>query len=268
MAFTFAWQWHLHTPPEQLWPLVSDTDRFNALAGLPTVEIVDDESVQAPVHLLRMRTFGQTIEWEEPPFEWVSPRWFRIVRTYRRGPVARTVVTLHLEHAPTGGSLLSVELGFDTDLVHRLTTLIRTAPDADLAHMHPILYARRWQVDEQTVIRLFLYASRVGLLELRWDVACPACQGTPISLNHLNQLEEHAHCPYCRIIYEANFEHAVQVTFRPHPSVRHVDVPVFCIGGPRKTPHPAFVGQRIPNGKKRFIRFKNGKPHVLGKPAL
>ncbi len=323
MAFTFTWQWHLHTPPEQLWPLVSDTDRFNALAGVPAVEIVDDESVQAPTHLLRMRTFGQTIEWEEPPFEWVSPHWFRIVRTYRRGPLARMVVTLRLEPDQTGGSLLTytveaepanllgylvipihiglfsrirfervfrtldaiaqhtaadervplsprtqvqspalletlatrlVELGFDTDLVHRLTTLIRTAPDDDLAHMHPILYAHRWQVDEQTVIRLFLYASRIGLLELQWDVACPACQGTPVSLNHLNQLEEQAHCPYCHITYEADFEHAVQVTFRPHPSVRQVDIPIYCIGGPRNTPH-LLAQQWLAPGETRTIEL-------------
>lgn len=324
MAFTFAWQWHLQSPPERLWTLVSDTDRFNALAGVPPVEIVDDESVEAPTHLLRMRIFGQTIEWEEPPFEWISPHWFRIVRTYRRGPVARMVVTLRLEPAPTGGSLLSytveaepanplgylaipvqiglisrirferafrtldniaqrtaeaetraplptrtrvqspalletlaarlVELDFDETLVKRLTTLIRTASDADLAHMHPILYARRWQVDEQTVIRLFLYASRIGLLELQWDVACPACRGTPVSLSHLSQLEEHAHCPYCRIVYEADFEHAVQVTFRPHPSVRQVDIPVYCVGGPRNTPH-LLAQQWLAPGETRTIEL-------------
>ncbi|GAP62647.1 hypothetical protein ARMA_1070 [Ardenticatena maritima] len=324
MAFTYTWQWHLQSSPERLWPLVSDTDRFNALAGVPAVEIADDESVEAPTHLLRMRIFGQTIEWEEPPFEWVSPHWFRIVRTYRRGPVARMVVTLRLAPTQEGGSLLTytveaepanplgylaipiqiglisrvrferafrllddlaqraaetpqraplpartkvrapdlldtlaarlVELGFDAALVERLKTLIRTGTDAELAHMHPILYARRWQADEQSVINLFFHASRVGLLELQWDVACPACHGTPVSLNELRQLEEHAHCPYCRIVYEADFEHAVQVTFRPHPTVREVVVPVYCVGGPRNTPH-LLAQQWLAPGETRTIEI-------------
>jgi len=35
---TWAWEWTLPAPPGRLWPLVSDTDRLNRLAGLPPVK--------------------------------------------------------------------------------------------------------------------------------------------------------------------------------------------------------------------------------------
>lgn len=307
MTFTFVWQWKLQSSARQLWPLISDADRVDALAGLPPVRIKDDASVQPPAHLLSMRIFGQTIEWEELPFEWVSPQWFKLMRKYRRGPIARMVVTYRLDELETGGSQISctilaepanllgyliipiliglmnrrrferafrtldnlalkeniphtripipapirvrdgplietyarrlIELGFDEILVNRLTMLVRDAPDSEVAHMHPILWARRWGADENEVVRLFLTASRLGLLELQWNISCPACHGMPVSATQLNNLEERAYCPFCRIAYEADFEHAVQVTFRPHPVLREIITPTYCVGGPGNTPH-------------------------------
>ncbi|RMG97258.1 MAG: hypothetical protein D6706_08845, partial [Chloroflexi bacterium] len=324
MSFTFSWQWHLQTPPEQIWPLVSDTDRFNALTGLPDVDILDDTSVQAPIHLLSIRIFGQRIEWEEPPFEWVTPWWFRIVRTYRRGPVARMVVTLHLTPNDSGGSLLTytveaepanllgylaipvqiglisrfrfgrafrildelaqqqtqpdervplptsgplpdsvlleqyaqrlVAEGLDRLLIDRLLHVVKTAPESEVANMHPLLWARRWQADEQDVLRLFFHAARVGLLELQWDVACPVCRSPRTSNTHLAELEHQAHCPFCRIVYEADFEHAVQITFRPHRAIREARTPIYCVGGPRNTPH-ILAQQWLAPGETRTIEL-------------
>src|ERR1044071_2001679 len=84
----------LDATPEQLWPLVSDTNRFNRDAGIPSVEAlaVGDNARRR----LRLSRFGVGVEWEEQPFEWISPRRFSVERRYARGPVdwMRTTATL------------------------------------------------------------------------------------------------------------------------------------------------------------------------------
>lgn len=308
MFLTFSWKWKMRSSPEDLWPYVSDTDRFNAMVGLRPVEVNLDQSARAPGHVLWQRIMGLTIEWEEMPFEWVAPRWFRVERRYRKGPFSFMRVTLNLDPLENGSLLtytvevqpahfpgflallpglgldfrrkaerafrvmdqlaaetgvsrekqrLSIpgkphvqrpdlleeyarrlrEEGFGEDLVSRLVMHVRTAQDDLVARMHPRLLARRWGFPEEEVIRLFFHASRAGLLELRWDMVCPSCKGVPVAVEHLENLPETGYCPYCKILYEVDFEHTVQVTFRPHPAIRQVVIPVYCIGGPRNTPH-------------------------------
>ena len=37
----YRWEYHLSSSPELLWPLVSDTDRFNHVTGVPPVEAME-----------------------------------------------------------------------------------------------------------------------------------------------------------------------------------------------------------------------------------
>ncbi|MDQ7030990.1 MAG: adenylate/guanylate cyclase domain-containing protein [Ardenticatenia bacterium] len=340
MDFTYTWQWRLSSPPERLWPFVSDTDRLNALVGLPDVHLIDDETVTPPAHVIQTRLFGQALTWEESPFEWVQPEWFRVVRRYRTGPLAETVVMLRLTPTSEGGSLLTytvratpanvlgyvfipvymglvnrmrlerafrlldaraakaedeceagltehvetaspprlrdealldacarrlVDAGFDADMVARLVDHVRTAPDADVAHMHPLSLARAWGCDAQDVVRLCLYASRVGLLELHWDVICPSCHGTSLTITRLADLPPEGHCPYCRVSWkhDSEFEHAVVVTFRPHPAVREVSVSVYCFGSPQNTPHLLSQQMLAPGEERTFsLKLEEGEYRV------
>jgi len=98
MEFAYDWSWELDAPAEALWPLVSDTNRFNRDTGLPVVEDWrdPDEELANAHRKLRFRRLGVTVEWEETPFEWISPRRFGVVRRYTRGPVKemRVLATL------------------------------------------------------------------------------------------------------------------------------------------------------------------------------
>ena len=38
--FHYTWTWDLESSPEALWPLVSDTNRFNRESGLPPMEML------------------------------------------------------------------------------------------------------------------------------------------------------------------------------------------------------------------------------------
>src|SRR5687767_13061675 len=82
----YVWQWELDAPPERLWPLVADTDRFNRDTGLPPVEDMraPDEELAPGRRHLRIRVAGVPVEWEESPFEWVAPTRFGVLRRYRR----------------------------------------------------------------------------------------------------------------------------------------------------------------------------------------
>lgn len=105
--FHYRWEYDLRASPQALWPLVSDTNRFNRDAGLP------DVSAQAPVEAggvarrrLKLKRLGVGFEWEEEPFEWVRPFPFGVARRYPKGPVAEMRVAAELSEREGGGTLL------------------------------------------------------------------------------------------------------------------------------------------------------------------
>jgi len=100
--FHFDWSWDLPAPPEALWPLVSDTDRFNRDTGLPPVEDAraPGEELRNARRKLRISLFGVTVEWEELPFEWVRPHRFGVVRRYAKGPMEEMRVLAELTPLP------------------------------------------------------------------------------------------------------------------------------------------------------------------------
>src|SRR4051794_39802680 len=97
----------LDATPEQLWPLVSNTGRFNRALGLPKM-IVEGRDDAAYAKLVRASLYGLTLRWKELPFEWVEGRWFRSVREFTSGPITRFEGGMEL--VPDGsGTLVKVE---------------------------------------------------------------------------------------------------------------------------------------------------------------
>src|SRR5476649_1329128 len=116
----FRWTWNLSAPPEALWPLVSNTDRFNRDCGYPSVTLVPsgDSSSAASAQAgrvtnarrLRASVMGIVIEWDELAFEWLAPRRYGVERTYYSGPVARMVMTCALDPRADGGTTLTYDM--------------------------------------------------------------------------------------------------------------------------------------------------------------
>ncbi|MBI4624892.1 MAG: adenylate/guanylate cyclase domain-containing protein [Verrucomicrobia bacterium] len=102
----FRWTWEFASPPEALWPLVSNTDRFNRDCGYPPVTIVPTPSAETATitnsRRLRATVMGLVIEWDELPFEWLAPYRFGVDRTYCSGPIAKMVMFCEL-HPRAGG---------------------------------------------------------------------------------------------------------------------------------------------------------------------
>ena len=124
----------------------------------------------------------------------------------------------------------------------RLTRYIEGASDDGCRRIRPYALADAWGEHRETALRLCLHATRLGLLELTWDLICPLCRGAKDRVSSLASLRAQAHCSSCNIQFDANFDRSVEVTFRPSQQVRQVPEESYCVGGPANTPH--IVAQR------------------------
>jgi len=112
----FSWHWDLASAPEQLWPLVADTDRFNRDCGFPPVEVVPTAAIKGPrtegARRLRVHHLGLEVEWDERPFEWTINRGFGVERIFHRGPFARILARCRLEPRAPAGTRLEYQVWF------------------------------------------------------------------------------------------------------------------------------------------------------------
>ncbi len=79
---------HLASPPAELWPLVSNTDRLNRALGMPE----NTSSGADPVDYsqqISARLFGLSLRWKEAPFDYVDARNYEVTRDFHTGPFTR-----------------------------------------------------------------------------------------------------------------------------------------------------------------------------------
>jgi class 3 adenylate cyclase len=316
--FHYRWEYDLQSGPEELWPLVADTNRFNRDAGVPAVEV---QGSTGNARHLRLFKFGIAVEWEEQPFEWVRPYRFGVVRRYTKGPVKEMRVVAELSAKPEGGTkliyevwaqprnplgslaipiqigLLSkksfgeifrrydqeikdgkaplykaapanfaqggrarlkvlserlIEQGANQEIVERLAKMLEEADDITLSRIRSHTLADYWKWPRRDVLEICLWATRVGLLDLQWEMICPHCRGSAQTSNSLTGLRSEVYCDTCDVDFTINFDQAVELTFRPNPSVRVVEGLQFCVGGPQVTPH-IIAQQLLAPGSKREL---------------
>jgi class 3 adenylate cyclase len=109
-----AWTWTFDLPPDQLWPVLADTNRFNEALGLPPYTL--DETPQPNGTVVRRgrgKAAGFALEWEEKPYEWVSGRHFRQSRVFSKGPFRCFGPTFDIEPDGQGGSRVSYALEWE-----------------------------------------------------------------------------------------------------------------------------------------------------------
>ncbi len=93
-----TWTWHFDLPPDRLWPVLADTNRFNEAMSLPAYAL--EETPQPNGTILRRgkgKAAGFTLEWEEKPYEWIHGRHFRQARVFTKGPFRRFGPVFDLE---------------------------------------------------------------------------------------------------------------------------------------------------------------------------
>lgn len=336
---TVRWRGTFPVPLDDLWRLLSDTDRINRAVGLPPQTFQPSKMPGGqPVMEARGRYMGIPAHWVELPFEWSFGRWFRSERVFSDTLFVKVIRTTNIftPHAPNetevemivdvvprgifSGLLLRLAVGkmlvpqvarlyqqiiknylqaaddpfprlprtkadpnqlaraavrlheapISRELIERLVTLIADADDREVVGARPFVLADRWNVDRIEVLRLFLYATRAGLLDLSWEVLCPNCRVSKATFGTLSSLQQQAHCETCNIEFDVNFDEYVEARFTVNPSIREAEVLTFCLAGPGNTRH--VVGQlRIPAGKSEVLPMQltteSYRLRLRGEPA-
>ena len=113
-VWEYAFTWELASPPEKLWPHVSNTERLNRAIGLPAVTFTNKPGGKNGVRrFARARKLGLVLEWEEFPFEWVEGRRMGVLRRFSRGPVKWFVSAVDLAPRPGGGTTLTHRIAIE-----------------------------------------------------------------------------------------------------------------------------------------------------------
>ena len=145
------------------------------------------------------------------------------------------------------GEMSLANAGFRRDLIQRLTQFLRTSSDDSCGRIRPFTLADDWGEGRESVLRLCLHSTRLGLLDLTWELMCPLCRGAKGQASTLKNLRSEAHCSSCNIRFDANFDRSVQVTFRPSEQIRSVQQSTYCVGGPGNTRHIIVQQEVLPH---------------------
>ncbi len=138
-----------------------------------------------------------------------------------------------------------IQQGTNPELVNRLEEFFEQADELSLQRIRPYALADRWNVNRRAVLEMFLRATRAGILDMYWDLLCPECRGTTEGHTNLAEVHGTSHCSTCQIDFTVNFDHNVEVVFKPNPSVMKVELSAaFCVGSPQLQPH-VFMTQTI-----------------------
>lgn len=107
-------------------------------------------------------------------------------------------------------------------LVEALATDLREADEAALARINPLAWAAKRGFDPDTVIALFLHATRVGLVDIHWGLRCCGCGEIVANPDGLGQLEHDFYCDACARSRATTLDESVEVGFTVHPQVRSI----------------------------------------------
>ena len=307
-------------PRAMVWPILAKTDWLNRAVGLPPVKYEVKPLPEGGSQVIaRAKIFGLPLVWQEFPFEWTEPEFYRVRRVFQSGALEEAVMGLRLRETKAGcaieifghfktrnrfgtalvrhligpktmrdmralirhigehlaGQQIAVmpqlpkaeanatALGTGLDklraeqiaapLVAQLSRLLTDSADVELSHIRPFAVAKRWQTDRWEVLKLFLHATRAGLLNLRWEVLCPNCRSTRLPrTTSLADLASKAHCDVCNIRFDAEFDKSVELKFSVHPGIRPCDEQTFCLVGPGARPHIAAQICLEPNERRAW----------------
>jgi hypothetical protein len=145
-------------------------------------------------------------------------------RSRTRSPVSPTHLRTRLQQL----AQMPIQQGLIAPLQHHL----QEGTDEEVLRMQPYALAQTWHSEPREVLRLFLYATKVGLLTLQWEMMCPNCRVPKAEYDSLGFLAKRYHCDLCGVDFEADFERYVELRFSVHPAVRQATDVTYCFSGP------------------------------------
>lgn len=138
-----------------------------------------------------------------------------------------------------------IDQGTDPALLRKLEEFLDRADELSVQRIRPYALADRWGESRRAVLEMFLRATRTGILDMSWDLLCPSCRGTTEGHTNLGDVRGKSHCDTCQIDFTVNFDHNIEVVFKPNASIRAVQFEAaFCVGSPQFQPH-VVMSQRV-----------------------
>ncbi|MCB9745060.1 MAG: hypothetical protein H6740_20900 [Alphaproteobacteria bacterium] len=122
--------WELHSPAsiQRTWDAFSDTDRFNKLAELG-FRFEEHPQPDGTVKRTGKASFlGLDMSWDELPFAWSAPEWFRSERRFHGTPAEKVVTTLRLKAERGGGTSVRYSIA-----VHPRSALFKPLAQIELS---------------------------------------------------------------------------------------------------------------------------------------
>jgi adenylate cyclase len=99
----FESQYDLPFPPEAVWPALSNTDWMNRALGLPPVHYDFTANAEGGSSIrARAQVAGLQVVWQEFPFEWLEPEFYRVRRIFENGPLREANGGIELLRQPGG----------------------------------------------------------------------------------------------------------------------------------------------------------------------
>lgn len=191
-----------------------------------------------------------------------------------RGPFAPYGVKSHLNEEALLASAVRIEHDLKQRIVGKFLEYCKEAPDEGLIRMRPFALADRWGENRMDVLKAFLAATQVGILDMKCFPICPHCRGAKGEVATLKDLRDKGFCDACHLEFKLDFDQAVEVRFTIHPIMRKTVDATYCIGGPANTRH-ILCQARIPAGATRSIsltsdhdRYRIRSPQVAGSARI
>jgi adenylate cyclase len=113
--------------------------------------------------------------------------------------------------------------GISEEVCLKIENHIKNDTSARMLFISPYRLADEWSVSRSETLNAFLYATRLGIFDLEWDLKCPSCKGASILADTLQKLVSGSHCEYCEVDIAGNFDETVEVTFRVNPNIRTLE---------------------------------------------
>ncbi len=130
-----------------------------------------------------------------------------------------------------------IAAGVSPEVASALETALRQSSSQELAQLRPIVLADRFGMASDELIDACLIAASEGILNLRWEVLCPTCRVSALSVDELATVNSHTHCEACDVDFQSNLAGSIEMVFQAHPEIREVNSGQYCIGGPEHSPH-------------------------------
>ncbi|HNA80738.1 MAG TPA: DUF5939 domain-containing protein, partial [Turneriella sp.] len=147
----------------------------------------------------------------------------------------------------------AVTEGAPETALKKLCDYVLEAPEDELARIRIKVAARHLNENAGDLTAAALYATRVGILSLSWDVTCPHCRGVRESVTSLGDIPREGRCEACDITFSSEEIGNLEIVFHVNPEIRSVAKKFFCAAEPATKRHIR-VQRRVAAGSELSLQ--------------